>query len=99
MSDDNSMHERVAVLEAMQKRIDSDITELFKFMREHAEEDRKEIGELKQMIVKQNQTLTNAVAEVKGVVEKRKVFVGGIIFAVSGIVAFITFILNLMHSR
>jgi hypothetical protein len=97
MSEGNSMHERVAVLESRQLRIESDITKLFEFMREHAEEDRREIGEVKQLITQQNQALTDAVSEVKSIVEKRKVFVGGVIFAVSGIVAFVTFIVNLLH--
>ena len=94
---EHNTHERLAVLEAMQKRTSEDITELFKFMREHAEEDRKEIGEVKKLIAQQNKTLTDAIVDVKGIVEKRKVFVGGVIFAVSGIVAFITFIVNFMH--
>lgn len=96
MTDQNT-HERLAVLEAMQKRTSEDITELFKFMREHAAEDRKEISEVKKLISQQNQALNTAVSEVKAIVEKRKVFVGGVIFAVSGIVAFITFIVNIMH--
>jgi len=87
------------VLEAMQKRTNEDITELFKFMREHAEEDRRQINEVKKLISQNNDTLTNTVVELKAIVEKRKVFVGGIIFAVSGIVAFITFVVNLLHTR
>jgi multidrug resistance efflux pump len=96
MSDENSIHERIAVLEAMQKRNSEEINALFDFMREHAEKDEQQIAEVKNLIAQNNQTLTNAIIEVKGVVEKRKVFVGGVIFAVSGVVAFITFVINLM---
>jgi uncharacterized protein YktB (UPF0637 family) len=72
------IEERVAVLEANQKRIEEDITSLFKFMRDHMKKEDKDREEFKQELHEINEKLSN-----------QKSFWAGMLFAFSGIGAII----------
>jgi len=80
--------ERVAVLESLSERNQSDITNLFALIRTHMEKEEEDRKELKGMIT-----------GIISVQSRQKSFVGGVIFAVSAIWAFAAAVWTLLKGH
>lgn len=73
------INERLAVLEARQSRTETDVTELFKFFRDHMEKEEQMNDQFLALIADINQKLNS-----------QKSFWAGMLFAFTGIASFIS---------